>query len=222
MSYDDAYKKVKGFFGTEPNEILKQYYSEIDDARPVLDIGAGQGRNTLFLARKGYTVDAIDPSRVAVETVANIARDENLPVSTCQCGFETFVPQTDFYSAILIFGLMQILRWEEIEQLIKSVETWTSRGSLVFISAFTTEDPSYELNSKELRKIGKNSFENEEGAARTYLEESEILGLFKNFGVLYHKEGLGPEHHHGYRPPHRHAMTEVVFKKMDRGEYIVE
>ncbi|MBN1211017.1 MAG: methyltransferase domain-containing protein [candidate division Zixibacteria bacterium] len=98
MSYDKAYSRVKGFFGNEPNEILKQYYAEMDIGRPVLDIGAGQGRNSLFLARRGYTVDAIDPSRVAMETVANIAQEENLPVGVCQCGFETFVPQTDFYA----------------------------------------------------------------------------------------------------------------------------
>ncbi|MBN1211015.1 MAG: hypothetical protein JXA92_00415 [candidate division Zixibacteria bacterium] len=113
------------------------------------------------------------------------------------------------------------MKWEEIELLVKSVDSWTSLGSLVFISAFTTEDPSYEISVKKFRKIGKNSFENDEGAVHTYLEENEILSLFKNYSVLYHQEGMGPEHHHGYRPSHRHAMTEVVFKKKDRGEYIV-
>lgn len=92
MSYNETYGRVKGFFGNKPNDILKQYYAEMDLSRPVLDIGAGQGRNALFLARQGYTVDAIDPSRIAVDTVANIAQGENLPVSACQCGFETFVP----------------------------------------------------------------------------------------------------------------------------------
>jgi cyclopropane fatty-acyl-phospholipid synthase-like methyltransferase len=221
MSYDETYGRVKGFFGNEPNEILKQYYGELDSTRPVLDIGAGQGRNALYLARKGYTVDAIDPSRVAIETIANIAEQENLPLSVSQCGFETFVPQTDFYSGILIFGIMQILKWEEIDLLVKNIETWTSAGSLVFVTAFTTADPSYERTVNNFRKIGKNSFENAEGAVHTYLEENEILTLFRNFRALYHHEGLGPEHRHGDRPPHRHHSVEAIFKKMDRGEYIV-
>ena len=173
MSYDEAYNKVKDFFGNEPNEILKRFHGEIDSSRPVLDIGAGQGRNALYLARKGYTVDAIDPSRVAIETIANIAQVENLPLSVSECGFETFVPQTDFYSGILVFGVMQILKWEEIDLLVKNVETWTSTGSLVFVTAFMTADPSYERTVNNFRKIGKNSFENAEGAVHTYLEENE-------------------------------------------------
>lgn len=113
------------------------------------------------------------------------------------------------------------MKWDEIEQLVKNVNTWTSLGSLVFVTAFTTGDPTFERNAKNFRKIGKNSFENNEGAAYTYLEDNEILSLFKNFKALYHHEGLGPEHRHGDRPPHRHASVEAVFKKMDRGEYIV-
>ncbi|MDD3731396.1 MAG: methyltransferase domain-containing protein [candidate division Zixibacteria bacterium] len=222
MAYDDIYSRVKDYFGSEPTGIVREHYTRIDKKRPVLDIGTGQGRNAFFLARKGYIVDAIDPSRVAIDTVANIAEKENLPISANQCGFENFIPLTDFYSAILLIGLIQILSWTEINILLKNISTWTSRGSLIFVTAFTVEDPSYEKTVADFRKIGNNSFEKDKKQVHTYLEPGEILTLFRNYKVVYHNEGLGAEHYHGDRPAHRHGMVEAVFLKTDKGEYIIE
>ncbi len=46
MTYDKTYKEIKNVFGSEPEEILKKYYERIEIANPILDIGAGQGRNS--------------------------------------------------------------------------------------------------------------------------------------------------------------------------------
>jgi cyclopropane fatty-acyl-phospholipid synthase-like methyltransferase len=213
MSYDETYKNTKDTFGTEPEPILRNNYHRMNKSEPVLDIGAGQGRNTFFLAREGYTVDAIDPSKVAIETISAIAAREGLPIRTHQCGFDQFVPKVDFYSSILIFGLIQILSWEDIDLLRKKIKQWTCQGSLVFITGFTVADASFARYSQTWKTIGKNSFAGEQGNLRTYLEAGEILKLFSEYEVVYHWEGMGPEHRHGDNPIECHAMTEVVFQR---------
>ncbi len=80
--FDDAYRKHEGYFGEGPERLLIDHVHLIDSTRPALDVGAGQGRNSLFLARKGIEVDAIDPSDEAVRTTASAARDNNLAVYT--------------------------------------------------------------------------------------------------------------------------------------------
>jgi cyclopropane fatty-acyl-phospholipid synthase-like methyltransferase len=178
-----------------------------------LDIGAGQGRNAFFLAREGFMVDAIDPSKVAIETISALAISESLPIRAYPCGFSEFVPQTDFYSGILIFGLIQILTWGDIGLLREKIKHWTHTGSLVFITGFTVADASFARYSQVWKMIGKNSFSDEHGDLRTYLEAGEILDLFKEYEVVYHWEGMGPEHRHGNNPIERHAMSEVVLQK---------
>ncbi|MFZ5981784.1 MAG: methyltransferase domain-containing protein [Candidatus Zixiibacteriota bacterium] len=220
MSYDSAYGQTDNYFGKNASRILVEYWQSLGKKRPVLDIGAGQGRNTLFLARQGLIVDAIDPSIVAIETIANIVAEENLPVSTCQCGFESFVPLTDFYSGILIFGLIQVLPREEISHLVRLVETWTSAGSLIFVSAFTVEDSGYERYKKNAKEIGRNSFIDQQGNAHTYMEPGEVRELFGRYQALCYREELGPLHRHGDGDPERHAEVLAVFKKTDKGEYI--
>jgi cyclopropane fatty-acyl-phospholipid synthase-like methyltransferase len=213
MSYDETYKNTKNNFGEEPEPVLRNYYHKINKSKPVLDIGAGQGRNTFFLAREGFTVDAIDPSKVATETISALATYEKLPIHAYQSNFGEFVPQTDFYSGILIFGVIQILSWEDIDLLREKIKQWTRKGSLVFITGFTVADASFARYSQIWKTIGKNSFAGEQGNLRTYLEAGEILDLFNEYEVVYHWEGLGPEHRHGNSPIERHVMTEVVLQR---------
>ncbi|MBL7074286.1 class I SAM-dependent methyltransferase [candidate division KSB1 bacterium] len=213
MEYDETYSNIDNFFGVEPVPILRNYYHMLNKYKPILDIGVGQGRNALFFARKGFVVDAIDPSKVAINTVSAIAVKEGLPIHTCQCSFDTFIPQTDFYSGILIFGLIQILSWESIELLLEKVKIWTKEGSLIFVTGFTTADPSFSRYLREWKTIGKNSFMDKQGNIRTYLEAGEILNLFSEFNVIYHWEGMGPEHRHGDGPLHIHGKFEVALQK---------
>jgi tellurite methyltransferase len=215
MRYDETYTRTEDYFGTEPEALLENYYHRLDKSGRILDIGVGQGRHALFLARKGFTVDAIDPSKVAIETVSGRTTEEGLSIRTYRCEFDAFAPQIDPYSGILIFGLIQILSWESIQLLLEKVKAWTRARSLVFVRAFSIEDSSFERTrrSEEWKPSGKNSFADGHGHFRTYLEAGEILKLFDDYQVIYHWEGLGPEHRHGDGPPERHAEVEAVFQR---------
>jgi SAM-dependent methyltransferase len=45
-----------------------------------LDVAAGRGRNSLFLAELGFDVDALDVSDVSVESIARYARERSVTV----------------------------------------------------------------------------------------------------------------------------------------------
>lgn len=211
--YDQAYRDVPDYFGDEPTEILTEYYRLMDKTKPVLDIGAGQGRNSIFLAREGYTVDAIDPSPVGLETIDRFAAEKHLPVRTYPVGFEHFAAENAPYSGILLFGVIQVLPRDTIDLLVQNIRTWLADGGLVFIAAFTTEDPSYERTVATLKKVGPHSFATGDNEYRTYLEPNEILTLFSGFGVEYHHEGMGPIHRHGNSQPHQHTESIAVLRK---------
>jgi tellurite methyltransferase len=131
MTYDKTYKEIKDVFGSEPVEILKRYYKKIDITKPVLDIGAGQGRNSFFLAKAGYTVDAIDPSRISIESINEITKRENYKINAYQQSFDEFNYRNNPYSAILVFGLLQILDLKSISLLTKMIDKYTTNGSLI-------------------------------------------------------------------------------------------
>ena len=211
--YDRAYRDIADYFGNEPTEILAEHYRFIDKTRPVLDIGAGQGRNSIFLAREGYTVDAIDPSPVGLETIDRITAKEHLSIRTFPVGFENFAADNAPYSAILLFGVIQVLPRDKGDLLAEKVRQWLADGGLVFIAAFSTEDPSYGKSAADGKSVGRNSFISGDGEYHTYLEPDEILTLFSGFSVVYHRESMGKLHRHGNRPPHQHAEIIAVLRK---------
>jgi O-methyltransferase involved in polyketide biosynthesis len=130
-----------------------------------------------------------------------------------QIEFRDFVPKNTTYSAILLFGLIQILDWDSIHTLIDRINQWTQKGSLIFITAFSTNDSTYKKYSKDWKEIGENSFGDDNDNYRTFLEPNEIIELFKDYSLIYHWEGLGPEHRHGNSPIEQHDLIELVIEK---------
>ena len=65
----------------DPDESLAELAAGLAPGR-ALDLGAGLGRNSLFLARRGWRVTAVDLSEVALSRLAAAAAEEELIVET--------------------------------------------------------------------------------------------------------------------------------------------
>jgi tellurite methyltransferase len=199
LNYDEQYEKHKAVFGNEPEPTLVAYAGRLPENATVLDIGAGQGRNSAYMARRGIAVDALEPSGPGANELKRIAAEERLPIRHFSDSFENYAPTADHYSGILVFGLIPDLDWKAIGQLQDRISTWTGRGSVIWITGFTVLDPAYAKQCS--------------GRVRTYLEPGQILQLFSRYSALHHWEGMGPEHRHGDGPPERHGMFEAVFER---------
>lgn len=212
MTYDNEYSRSNALFGQDPEPSLVRYADRLIPGGPVLDIGAGQGRNALFLARQGLTVHALEPSTVAGAALGALAAKENLPLSVFTDPFGAFHPPVPSYAGILVFGLIPDLRRGEITDLADRVGRWSSPGALLWVTAFTTGDPAFPKWQATAEEIDPRSFRRPDGRIRTYLEPGGILRLFPGFSPVHHWEGLGPEHRHGDGAPERHGMDEAVFQ----------
>jgi cyclopropane fatty-acyl-phospholipid synthase-like methyltransferase len=215
--FDKLYMADAEYFGGEPDELLVRFCDKLDPGARVLDVGAGQGRNALFLARRGHPVDCIESSRVAVAQICQHAAKEDLPVRAFPLDFEAYDPDVEYYPVILLFGLIQELPRDSIAVLLERIAAWTRAGSIALVTAFTTGDPEAPEVSRTWRKIGRNSFLSDTGFVRTFLEPGEFKELFSGWEALHHWEGLGPEHRHGSDPPHRHGRVEAAFRKTAPG-----
>ncbi|WP_030168000.1 class I SAM-dependent methyltransferase [Spirillospora albida] len=72
--WDDRYAQHEHLWSGEPNAALVR---EVGDLPPgtALDLGAGEGADAIWLARRGWRVTAADISQVALDRAARHARD---------------------------------------------------------------------------------------------------------------------------------------------------
>lgn len=73
----DKYYQTENLFG-EPYPELIEFFAEFPKKGKVLDLGCGQGRDAIALARLGYSVTGIDNSKVGVNQMNEIGQSEKL------------------------------------------------------------------------------------------------------------------------------------------------
>lgn len=205
--WNQSFRETRDVFGADPAPSLQRHVELIDNGLPVLDVGCGQGRNSLFLARRGHRVHALDPSTVAIEQTRTASTTENLPITTQAGTLESVHRPGHGFGTILVFGLIPILTRGEIDAMVSSIEDLIAPGGLLFITAFTTEDPKYDgPHRSERTDVYRHG-------TRTYLELGELRSLFPDWSVVAYWEGLGPEHRHGDGPVERHGLADAVLRQ---------
>lgn len=101
----------------EPSSVLREYVEAFPDGR-ALDVATGTGRNAVFLAESGYTVDALDQSKeglnITRENAAESGVEDN--IACIQADVPTYEFPEDRYAAIAISYYRAVDRFPDIKE----------------------------------------------------------------------------------------------------------
>lgn len=78
-SFDNTYAEKSEMFG-HPYKELQDYFGSCKTRGNLLDLGCGQGRDSIFLASLGYHVTAVDSSKVGVRQMLSKAQNQVLKI----------------------------------------------------------------------------------------------------------------------------------------------
>ena len=76
-SWDERFRAGEYPNDPDPAALLERSVEAFPDGR-ALDVATGTGRNAVFLAERGYEVDAVDRSRVGPETTVENAKERGV------------------------------------------------------------------------------------------------------------------------------------------------
>lgn len=78
-------------FSRGPTVDIDEFYPFFPKHASVLDVGCGEGRNSVFMASLGHQVDAFDISAAGVKKAKRIARSLGLSVNFFCCDLGEFI-----------------------------------------------------------------------------------------------------------------------------------
>jgi SAM-dependent methyltransferase len=147
----------------------------------VLDVAAGEGRNALFLARRGNPVEAIDISFAGLRTLRAAGLAERLDVQAVQTDLESFPLPLARYAAVINIRYLQRSLFEPIQRAVKP-------GGIILFETFLIDQLAlgHPMNPAYL------------------LQHGELRAAFSGYEILVYEEGFFPSRRH---PAHLARMV---------------
>lgn len=125
----------------QPSEFLVQSVGSAKAGR-ALDVGMGQGRNALYLARAGWEVVGIDISGEAVRQVNDVAQRERLSVRALQQSLQDYSLSSEAFDLILLMYMHNLQRADT-----QRLQTALRPGGKVLFEAYHVDVAHANINA---------------------------------------------------------------------------
>jgi len=196
QSYQD---EITSTFGREPNRDVAEFWPLFPQNASILEVGCGEGKNALFLAARGFAVQAFDISPAAIHKLEALAARQNVRVNARVENLTDYLFDQDF-DVIISYGTLHFVSKTAWQAFIRKAQEHTRRGGLHIIQIFTDKIPA----SPDIAPF-----------VRGLAAEGELFSLYPDWEVLRSDSRIFTDRHPGV-PQHRHASDNIVARRLER------
>lgn len=140
-TWDKRFSTPEYIFGEEPNAFLVAQAARCEGGH-ALALADGEGRNSVWLARQGFTVDAFDFSAPAVEKARALAGKHRVSPHFACTGWQSFDWKPEHYD--LVAGIFfQFATPSERTDLFEKIKHSLKPGGIVLIQGYGKNQLSY-------------------------------------------------------------------------------
>lgn len=165
--WDKVYSTSRSYiFGREPSRFLRDHVHRMGLGH-ALDIAMGEGRNAVFLAKRGFRVDGVDISKVALDKANRMAQENRVMIHTVAADLTSYPIKLGGYDVILNFDYFQ-------RSLIPKIKRGLREGGYVIFENYILD----QLNNPEGENISPDFL----------LRKNELKELFNDFEILVYQE----------------------------------
>ncbi len=221
--WDGMYAGNPAFFGDGPSEfgIVAVDLFRMAQVRNVLELGCGQGRDTLLFARSGFEVTALDYSetglKALMENAAGIGVSSRLDTRIFDVRKPLPFADGSFDACYSHMLLCMELNTAEIDFLLREIRRVLRPGGLALYSVRTMEDRHYRTGlhkGEEMYEVG--------GFVVHFFSKEMVRGLAGGFEIVdlrRMQEGSLPRDLYGVVLRKQDEATDVsaIQRKKERG-----
>jgi 2-polyprenyl-3-methyl-5-hydroxy-6-metoxy-1,4-benzoquinol methylase len=129
-------------FGTEPNAWLREHADVWRPGQRVLCVADGEGRNSVWLARRGLMVDAFDIAEVGVAKARRMAAEQGVSVNFAVADCDLLAwPQAVYDGVAAIF--VQFADPGMRERLFANIQRCLKPGGVLVLQGYTPKQLDY-------------------------------------------------------------------------------
>jgi tellurite methyltransferase len=195
--WENSYAQLEAETFGEPAEELAQFVHLLPRGASVLDLGCGEGRNALYLAEKGFQVQAVDISVVGLEKLNQLAQRRGLSVAT-QAEDMRHYAFAQSYELVLAHGSLHLIEREHWTRLIHEIKAHTRTGGYNVLVVFTDRLAPPE----DLRDFHVGLF-----------REGELFDFYCDWEVILRRSYILEDEHPG-NIKHRHPINQLIARKL--------
>jgi SAM-dependent methyltransferase len=183
--WEEVFSKEKAFFGEEPSDFAQKSLELFrrEGVHDVLELGCGQGRDTVFFACNGLRVTALDYAETTVEELGKKAGAAGLVSSIVVRAHDVRkplpLPDASFDACYAHMLVCMELSTAEIAFILGEIRRVLRPDGIVLYSVRSSFDKHYRTGthlSEEIYEIG--------GFAVHFLTEEKIRKLAKGYEIL--------------------------------------
>lgn len=183
-----------------PCSLLAQQTLRLVGGRPVgraLDLGAGEGSDSIRLALLGYAVDAVDVSEVGAAKIRRFAGEAGAKVSVTVADISEFRP-SGLYEVVICNGVLHYVA--DKEAVVNAMQAATAPGGLNVISQWSSYTPVPACHDRVPVSVDD--------------EDGLVVKLYEHWQKeLLYFERDKPETAHGDLPPHSHSHVKMIARR---------
>ncbi len=174
-TYNRIYESKEPVFGGGKPLSIVEKIPEFVFSGNALDIGAGEGRHSLFLARQGLEVTAVDLSEKGIEKLTKTAEVENLKIDAAVADIREVKIDKEYSAVVCSFVLHHLPRAEAL-RMIEGMKAHTENGGLNALAVFTQEGDFFKQNPNT------DNF---------YPTSGELESLYEGWNIIEYSEEQG-------------------------------
>lgn len=197
--YERRYNSEEYYWGVKPSYMCLKILELMPPTKPitVLDIGCGEGKDAVFLARCGYSVSAFDITDSGIEKTKRLADKAGVYVDAFKANVLDFRLDKDF-DILFSSGVFHFIKPELRQEIIENYKLHTKENGINTFNVFV-EKPFVPVPP-------------DKDTSRYNWKSGELLMLYHDWYIEESFETVFDCNSGG--KPHKHAMNTVYARKI--------
>jgi tellurite methyltransferase len=198
--YDERYSGEELYWGTEPSSFAKKladYLIEQEHSlSSLIDLGCGEGRNALFMAKRGFSVTGLDAAQAGLNKMMKLAAQNGMEIIPVHGDVITYQLEQSYdiiFSTGTLHYLPQEFRSERFDHFKQSTPPGGSHAHSVFVEKpFIPKAPDAEPTA-HLFKSG------------------ELMSYYWDWEIAFSEESVFDCDSGDVQ--HRHAVNRIIVRR---------